>query len=190
MPDCAPPLAALQTEVVVAIVTAAGGLVLAALTRLMSSISDRRQHQRELYSQAFAAVESWREMLYRVRRRDAGAEADRELINRFHDLQEEIDYFQGWMASESAYITRSYCRLVKTVKGALVEPINAAWAEPKRRKPAEGTKPGDFHPDFAEDVRDFLFDVRLQLSLFIVPARLILAWRNRKFLGGPDEQRP
>lgn len=92
------PLATLHIDdatVQAAIIAASGGLVLAALSGLGAYLTGKRHRQRDLYSKAYRAAMSWREMLYRVRRRAAGDEADRALIERFHELQEETDTRDG-----------------------------------------------------------------------------------------------
>jgi hypothetical protein len=166
-----------------AIIAAVATLIVAAVGGLLAFMTRNGQRRRDLYSEAYKTTMAWREMVYRVRRRAASAEADQELINRFHDLQERLDYFQGWIASESRWMVRSYCRLVEAVKEATREPIVAAWKEEKRRHPWEGTLPEDYHPVCKEATDRFLADVHWHLSL-LVPMRLVVVWRNRKWLGG------
>ena len=95
-------IAALDTSVQAAIITAGVSLLLGVLTAIWSAISAKHARRRDLYSCAFKAALAWEEMLYRVRRRAEGDEAARALINRFHELQEEVNYHQGWLQSESA----------------------------------------------------------------------------------------
>jgi hypothetical protein len=98
-------------------------------------------------------------------------------------LQEEIDYYQGWIASESPWLGRSYCRLVADVKDSTKADIAKAWSEEKRRTPAEGTRDDDRHPNCIKTTDRFLFDVRSHLSVWVVP-KLFVVWRNRKWFGG------
>jgi hypothetical protein len=166
-----------------ALVTLAGGVILAALRGAGLTITGRRERQRELYGRAYRAAMAWRELLYRVRRRAPGEEADRGLVERFHDLQEEIDYYQGWTASEGRWIGRSYCRLVEEIKGETRPLLQEAWAEEKRRPPSDAAAEGDGHPETDEARDRFLKDVRNHLSLLILP-KLAVLWRNRKWFGG------
>lgn len=163
--------------VAAAAITAAVTILLAILRAVALWSTGKRDRQRELYSQAYKTAMAWREMLYRVRRRADGDEAERALIDRFHELQEEIDYYQGWTASESKWMGRSFCRLVAGIKEATRELIRLAWAEPKRRTAAESVREADGHPatDAARDT--FLKDIRNHLSLFPV-MKVFVFFRN------------
>lgn len=170
-------------QVEAAVVAACSAIVLAVLGGLARYVTGKRERQRDLYSKAYKAALSWQEMVYRVRRRADGEDADRALIARFHDLQEEIDYYQGWIASESPWLGRSYCRLVADMKEATRDCIIGAWNEEQRRAPMEGTLPKDNHPNCTETSDRFLFDVRAHLSIWVLP-KLLVVWRNRKWFGG------
>lgn len=170
-------------EVKSALIAACVAIVLAALGGLAGYVTGKRERQRDLYSKAYKAAMGWREMLYRVRRRAAGDEAERALIERFHELQEELDYYQGWIASESPWLGRSYCRLVADVKASCRQDIVAAWGETERRTAALGTLEGDNSPDCGQTSERFLFDVRSHLSIWVLP-KLLVVGRNRKWFGG------
>lgn len=181
------PIAGLEPQVQAALITAAAALAVGVLTALGAAVSARRARQRDLYSRAYRTVMAWEEMLYRVRRRRDDDEAAHVLIDRFHELQEEIAYFSGWIRSESLYLGRSYCRLVDAVKGdsedddSVAALVQKAWEDPIRA-PAEGTKPDDKHPKNDAAAERFLTDVKLHLSLWSVTLipYLILVCRNPK----------
>jgi len=169
-----------------AIVTAIGAVAVAVLRGLALTLNRQVERERALYSEAFKAAMAWREMLYRTRRREDSDEAKRRLIERFHELQEEIDYFEGWTASEGRAIGRSYCRLVREVKQVSEPLIQAARDAPPR--PALAPTPEDEdHPDVRRARERFLKDVRAQLSLLIFP-RLGVWWRNREKANGTKEK--
>jgi hypothetical protein len=138
-------VADVDPEVVAAAIAGAAALVLAGLTGAAAYITRKRERQRDLYGQAYEAAMAWREMLYRVRRRAVGDEADRALVERFHQLQERIDYYRGWIGSESPYMARSYCQLVDAIKKGVEKPLIAAWGEDPRRPASAGTKDSDEH---------------------------------------------
>jgi hypothetical protein len=104
----------------------------------LNRLWDRRDRRRSLYADAYQAALSWEEMLYRVRRRDP--EGTYALAERFHAVQERIDFHQGWIAGESIPFGRAYCRLVLTIKSHTREPIRLAWASAPV-KPGEGGFP-------------------------------------------------
>jgi hypothetical protein len=160
----------------IAIVGVAASIVVAIISGLTAYLAAKREGRRQLYGEAVQAIVTWREMVYRVRRRDANQ--DRELIGAFHDLQSRLSYYEAWMGSESKYTTRSYCRLVKEVKTECEPLIQEAWKSPVRSSPAVDV-PTDRHPNIHSAVDNFLKDVRSHLSP--LPWRkLALGARNTK----------
>jgi hypothetical protein len=138
-----------------------------------------RERRRELYSRAFQDALAWREGLYRVRRRDNSPEQDRELVDRFHDLQERVDHHRAWLASESNFLARSYCRFVEHVKAECQPLIAAAWASPGEA-PSSPVHAGALHPSGIDDQASrFLLDVRLHLWSSLVIPSIALWVRNR-----------
>lgn len=165
-----------------ATVVAAGiALVSAAIVALLSAFTARafvsRDRRRQMYGEAFRSALEWREILYRVRRRDNTKEHDRDIIDRFHELQERLDFYEGWIGSESEYLRRSFKKLVKAAKDATQSDIQAAWS---KRGKSGNAAPADSHPSIDQGVMDgYLRDVRGHLSL--QPWRWIaVVWRNRE----------
>lgn len=148
------------------------GTVVGALLTRRGEIKDRR---RDLCSEAYQQPLRWVELLYRVRRRCPGKEAD--LISVFHDVQERIHYFQGWLHSEAPSLARSYCRFADHVREQTRPLIQQAWQE----DPHPVTEPmnGLAHPDIGAARDRFLRDLRAHLSPW--PGTGIVVWlRNRK----------
>jgi hypothetical protein len=134
---------------------------------------DRRDRRRNLYADAYQAALAWGEMFYRVRRRDP--ERPYELAQQFHAIQEKIDFHQGWIASESKYLGRAYCRLVLQIKAFTVEHIRGAWAEAPA-SPDEGFSVAPVAASELERAKDlFIRDLRRHLS-FNPVRRGALAW--------------
>lgn len=162
--------------IITASITAGVTLVVAVLSLLTAYLANKRDRRRTLYSEAFRAAVSWKEMLYRVRRREDGQE--RELINKFHDLQDQLSYYQAWVGSESRVMKRSYDYLVREVKTRTEPLITAAWGDELRPVPGNA-QPDDEHPDLSHLTDRFLTDVRSHLSPW--PWRkLAVHWRTRK----------
>jgi hypothetical protein len=163
-----------EVKFVVAGVAAVSALTVALLSAFIARAFVGRDRRRLMYGEAFRAALEWREMLYRVRRRDNNAENDREIMNRFHDLQERLDYYEGWIGSESKFRRRSFQKLVKAAKDATSSGIQAAWDRPGK----SGNTDEDRRPEIDTMVVDaYLRDVRGHLS--VQPWRWLgTAWRN------------
>jgi hypothetical protein len=140
---------------------------------VINRVWDRRDRRRGLYSNAYQAALAWGEMYYRVRRRDPGKA--HELAQQFHTIQEKIDFHQGWIASESEYLGRAYCRLVLRTKALTVEHIRRAWTEPPV-SPDEGFSVVPVVAAELEQAKErFILDLRRHLS-FNPFRRGALAW--------------
>lgn len=165
-----------ERTLLVAGIAAAATISVALFTALAAYLASKREPRRVLYSEAVKAAVGWKEMVYRVRRREAGQE--RMLIDRFHDLQDELAYYQAWIGSDSKYMKRSYDRFVAGVKRKTEELITQAWADPVRPAPGNA-QAGDEHPDLTGLIASFLEDVRSHLSPWPWP-KVAAAWRNRQ----------
>lgn len=164
-----------ETDILVAGIPAGAAIIVGLLTALTAFLASKRENRRQLYSEATKAAVAWDEMLYRVRRR--ASDEERELVNRFHDVQDQISYYRAWIGSESKWMKRSYDRLVRGVKQAAGELITAAWAGQIRPIPGNAL-PGETNPDISPFVDAFLQDVRSQLSPWFW-RKLAVRWRNR-----------
>jgi hypothetical protein len=168
-----------QLKLVAAGAAASAAVIVAVLSAFLARVFAGRDRRRQMYGEAFRAALEWQEMLYRVRRRDKSDEAERVILDRFHDLQERLNYYEGWIGSESKYMRRSYRDLVEKQKLATRALIQEAWDKPGKKGNAAD---GDLHPDAggsrtAPDV--FLRDVRNHLS--VQPWRwFMVIIRNRK----------
>jgi hypothetical protein len=129
----------------------------------LARLSERRDRRRTLYSEAYRAALAWVEMLYRVRRRDP--ERSYELAAKFHELQEDINFFQGWIESESIAFGRAYQRLVLEVKALTLPDIQVAWATGPVDPQQGFSLQGETHPPVESAKQQFLRDLRAHLSL-------------------------
>jgi len=132
-----------------------------------------RVRRRKIYGDAFRAAMSWVELYYRVRRRSTEPGADDAIRQRFHTAQEEINFYVGWIGSESRWMCRSYGTLVTAIKTATETHIQTAWDQPAQMKTFE---PQQIVTSEAQE--RFLRDVRAHLAWWQIPKLLIL-WRNR-----------
>jgi hypothetical protein len=160
--------------------------ILAGLIALLvagwNQLESRRDRRRTLYSEAYRAALEWVELYYRVRRRDP--ENPHELVPLFHTAQESINYYQGWLSTESEVLGRAYCAFVDEVKRTTKPLLNEAWSD-EPCDPTEGLVLSDEkHPQVAVAKRQFLADVSDHLSLdFGRRARL-----RARYLTPPKEE--
>jgi hypothetical protein len=160
----------------IAILGMATTVVVAVLSALAAYLASKRDRRRALYSEAVQVIVGWKEMLYRVRRRSDDKTGS--LVDAFHELQDKLSYCQAWIGGESKYMSRSYARLVRDIKGATEKLIWEAWDEPVRPEPGNALLK-DSHPDISAFVDAFATDMRSHLSP--MPWRKVaVAYRNRK----------
>ena len=166
----------MSSNVLAACITATVAVGIAVLGALSAYFASKRERRRLVYSEAVKSATSWHEMLYRVRRRHSGQEVD--LVDRFHELQDELSFHHAWIGSESRYMKRSYDRLVAGSKERTAALIVAAWDAPIRPIPGNAL-PDDKHPDLSDLTDAFLLDVRSHLSPIFL-RKISVMWRNRK----------
>lgn len=155
-------------------IPAATAIAVASLSALAAYLASKRERRRTLYSEAVKAAVVWEEMLFRVRRRSADQE--RELVDTFHALQDDLTYHRAWVGSESKYMKHSYDKLTTEVKKATAELITEAWAKPIRPAPGNAL-PDEVCPELAPYIDAFLCDVRSHLSPWFW-RKLAVVWRN------------
>jgi hypothetical protein len=169
-------LSAPLATIIAAGIALLSALLVALLSAFIARVFVGRDRRRQMYGEAFRVALEWREMVYRVRRRDNSTEHDRVLIDRFHELQERLDFYEGWIGSESKYMRRSFMRLVKAVKDATMDDLQTAW---NTRGKSGNADPNNPHPEISQSVMDnYLCDVRSHLSL--QPWRWIAVWCRNK----------
>lgn len=164
---------------VVAIFSAAIAGAFAAVAKAVDMTAARNTRRRELYSRAFEAALAWEEALYRVRRRPTDGSGDRALVDRFHDLQERINYHQGWLQMEDPALGEAYRDLVKAIKDATRHEIQYAWQMTRGREPTTPL-PEDEKP----------VNTRAEQDAFIAVARSRLLWGAVRPDEAPGSGRP
>lgn len=168
----------MDTEWVIGVV--AGSAVLAALLTHYLELNERERNKRkEVYAEALQAALAWREMLYRVRRRQTTKEDERAITDQFHNLQERLDYYDGLVWSHSKSLGRSYRKLVKKVRSSTLPLIRKAWkAKPI---PPQSYDPEKLEsPQFKNELAAFMDDVVRQTKpRYRIFAKVRLWWGNR-----------
>jgi hypothetical protein len=152
-----------EIKLIVAATAAVSAIAVAIVSAALARIFAQRDRRRQMYGEAFRTALEWHEMVYRVRRRANTDEHDRVLVDRFHDLQERLDYYEGWIGSESKYMRRSYRKLANAEKSSTASDLKDAWDKPGKKGNADSD---DAHPAVDHGARDaYLRDVRGHLSL-------------------------
>jgi hypothetical protein len=150
-----------EKEITAALIGAGVACFTLLIHNLTSAYQSRQDRRNQMYATAYREALSWCEMLYRVRRRLSDDE-EKAIVLRFHELQESLDYYQGWIGTESKHLARSYSRFVAGVKTKTKPFLQEAWTA-KPISPSIDTRTFD-HPKTTEMSQAFLEDVRLHLS--------------------------
>lgn len=165
-----------DNSVLVAVIGGLATVCVAIIGVVVTYLASKRERRRQIYGEAVRWALSWEGLLYRIRRRtedEAGS-----IIQRFHEVQDQVTYQRAWIASESRYMARSYDRLVEDVKRATEDLIREAWSGRVRPVPGNAL-PDDKHPNLSDATDRFMRDVRSHLSP--MPWRRVAVWwRNRE----------
>lgn len=158
----------LASSVIAAVVSAVTTAVLFELQGRRS----RTDRQRELFGDAFAAVVTYREFPFIVRRRRHDQpEAERERISaRLSEVQTAMNVFQGRLAVESPAVGMAYANLVRETRKVAGASIREAWdVEPI-------TRDGEIHARFD------LTSLEAVDSAFLLAVRMHFAPIAQRFL--------
>jgi hypothetical protein len=101
-----------------------------------AATNDRKRQE---YAKALALVFKWQEMPYRILRRDPESPAQ-PLIQRMHDLQEKIAFYEAWIAVESTQISVAYRDLIKETRKQVAPHLQAAWQSDPPISPNVGNR--------------------------------------------------
>lgn len=150
-----------------AFIGAAIPATIAALVAIYVNVVGRKREdtsrRRDLYSQAYKLALEWCEAIYRVRRRASDGSQDRELVERFHDLQERIAYYEGWLTIENERLGRAYQQFLKKVLQECRPLLQDAWLKPGR-EPTEPRPDDEKNPALDRAKETFLKEVRRHLQ--------------------------
>lgn len=92
-------------------------------------IAQERNRRRDLYSRAVRAVIAWVEYPYKIRRRTSNdPEVLAELAATGHRLQQDLAYFQTWLATDKSSLGILYGDVVRNVKMRCSAALDEAWS--------------------------------------------------------------
>ena len=152
-----------------AAITAGLAAIIAIYLNAVGRNRENDARRRDLYSNAYRAALEWQEAVYRVRRRNPDGSQDYELVAHFHDLQERIAYYEGWLSIESASLGTAYRKFLDDVMGQCQPMLQDAWSRPGR-PPTQPTLTDENCPDLDASKADFCLAVRDHLSPWWKPS--------------------
>lgn len=89
------------------------------------------EDRRKTYASALAAVESYKELPYRIRRRaDSTAATRNTLGSAISDAQRDLDYYKNLLCLDSPAVGRAYYALVRVARINGNKKRASAWREP------------------------------------------------------------
>lgn len=123
-------------------------------------IREDRERRRDIYSNAYKRGLEWCEAVYRVRRRASDGSGDRQIVERLHELQEDLAYYQGLLRTEDEELGRAYETFLRRVMGECEPLLQQAWRQ-TGREPTEPKPANEVAPKLEEAKKQFLDAVRL-----------------------------
>lgn len=162
-----------ETILLNASVTTTLTLIAGVTTLMVSRYFDRNTKRQEMFANAYKVVVSWKEMLYKIRRRDNSKKMDSQIIREFHQLQKKMDFYQGLLSAESKALGLSYKEFILGTKKETGSLIHAAW-KIKGKNPKSDDHAKEVHPNIEKYSDIFLKDIRNWLSWFLFPKLLVL----------------
>lgn len=159
------------TDVLVPTITAALAVVVALVARHLQLRDKRRDDLRALFSDALAAIATYEELPYLVRRRsDAPPMTSAELTWHASQVQTRLDYFVARLELEATELGSAYELLVRAARQETGAHVSEAWGQP--RITADTEMPlGSRYP------RDAV-DAQRTACLAVMQSHLGRAWRR------------
>ena len=160
-----PSQANLPWPVIGAAVTGAVSIFVFAVTNWRAGERARLARSREIFSNAYAATQEYKEFPYDIRRRrNTEPEEDRIRIStELRGIQREISFYSAWIQTESPHVGLVYSKLVDQMRQVAGTSMRDAWNEPAVESDAEMNIPGkdltslgDFESAFLKEVIDHL----------------------------------
>ncbi|MFN8160892.1 MAG: hypothetical protein U0R52_07605 [Solirubrobacterales bacterium] len=128
------------TAAAIATIVAGGVSAIVALISLwITGVRQERSRRQQLYADALAAVVSYREFVYVIRRRAAPSPGHEEIAGEervriseaLREVQRDIAYFSAWMRTEpSSEVSTRYDELVRETRRVAGSYMRDAWNAP------------------------------------------------------------
>jgi hypothetical protein len=121
-----------------AVVSAIVAGIVALATFALGGRRERKDRQRQVFADAYAATAAYREFPFMIRRRNANDDAGERvrLSNALSEVQQQLVQHQAVLRVEAPGVARSYTELVRKTRQVAGSYISDAW---KRPPPADDT---------------------------------------------------
>jgi hypothetical protein len=118
----------LETLGTTGVIALVGGLLVVLLTAYCTGLATRKQDRSARYGVMVATLTSWVEMPYRVRRRLSNDQTvTQPLIDRFHDLQEQLARDTAELAAECPWLFKRHRVAADEIRDCTKPFIAEAW---------------------------------------------------------------
>lgn len=127
-------------KVVIPLIAAAIALLGVLATLIVNGYRANRERRRELFAGGWAAVQSYKEMAFAIRRRDATDPARERvrLSEALRDIQHDISFHEAMIGRDSAGdVAAAYIQLVKKTREIAGGIIKRSWNQPPIASDAE-----------------------------------------------------
>ena len=122
----------LPWPVVGAAIIATVSIILSVLTNWWNGERERLTRSREVFSNAYAAIQEYKEFPYViVRRRKSAPEEERiRISSELRRVQADLAFYSAWLRTESPHVHRSFAELLEQVRHVAGTAMHEAWLEP------------------------------------------------------------
>ena len=118
--------------VIGAAVTGAVSILIFAITNWRNGERERLTRSRQVFSEAYLAIQEYKEFPYVIRRRRKGVpEEERVRISsELRRIQSDLAFYSAWLRTESPHVHRSFYELLGQVRQIAGIAMHEAWLEP------------------------------------------------------------
>ena len=129
--------------VIAAAVTGAFSILIFAITNWRNGERERLNRGRQVFSEAYLAIQEYKEFPYVIRRRrkEAPEEERVRISSELRRIQSDLAFYSAWLRTESPYVHRSFSELLEQVRQIAGIAMHDAWLEPAAEGDSEMNMP-------------------------------------------------
>ena len=165
--------------VVAAAMTGAFSILIFAVTSWRNGERERLGRSRQVFSEAYLAIQEYKEFPYVVRRRrkETPGEERVRISSELRRIQSDLAFYSAWLRTESPHVHRSYSELLEQVRSLAGMAMHDAWLEPAIEDDSEMNMPDLGLSDLSTYESAYLNEVVYHLSFW--PRKLRRLFRSR-----------